>query len=119
MPFAWRDLLSVAERLAADGDEASSRSAIGRAYYAAYHAAARYVRQAGLLEVGHSHRTVWAVLTDQSDAERSDLGLRGAALKRRRTEADYRLPFPGNVSEQAGLAIQEGKALVQAIDQLR
>ncbi len=43
--FVWTDYLVLAERLAArDADEAALRTAISRAYYAAYHRASTYVR---------------------------------------------------------------------------
>lgn len=48
--FDWSADLDLAERLAHDGDdEAAQRAAISRAYYAAHHAAARFVRDHNLV----------------------------------------------------------------------
>ena len=58
-PFDWTGFLTLAERLATDtGDEAAQRTAISRAYYAAYHAAASFVRAQGILTIGHTRLTV-------------------------------------------------------------
>lgn len=41
--FQWADFVDVAARLHAAGTEADSRSAVSRAYYAAYHVVRKYV----------------------------------------------------------------------------
>ncbi|MDP9364247.1 MAG: hypothetical protein M3Q10_08485 [Chloroflexota bacterium] len=57
--FDWDEFLALAERLNVQGaDEATQRTIISRAYYAAYHAASTFVRAEGLLRVSHSHATV-------------------------------------------------------------
>ena len=92
--FEWADFLGLAERLAeAGGDEAAHRTAISRAYYAAYHAAAIYVRAEGILPDAHTHRRVWAALAADAVAERAEVGRRGDLLRQARAAADYRATF--------------------------
>lgn len=57
--FRWLDFLTLGERLSLTADdEAALRTAISRAYYAAYHEAAAFVRSEGLLRRQHSHQAV-------------------------------------------------------------
>jgi len=117
--FQWRDFLELATRLAHRGaDEAELRTAISRAYYAAYHGAAAYVRAQHILTSGHSHTRVWQALANDPDPARADIGVRGVFLKRSREYADYRHPFPGALAEEAEAAILEARAIVAAIDRL-
>ena len=117
--FAWQDFLSLAERLAQDADDDSAlRTAIGRAYYAAYHAAADYVRASGILETRHTHALVWAALAGDPDDARADVGKWGEILRRRRVAADYRHPFPGDVREQAQTAIVEARDVIDTLRRL-
>lgn len=117
--FPWEGYLHLANHLAtADFGEAGFRSAISRAYYAAYHAAAVFVRETGILVSGHTHRRVWQSLALEPDAERADIGTRGLQLKWLREQADYRAPFLGNLGEDARAAVLEAAALVEALDLL-
>jgi hypothetical protein len=43
--FYWLDYLDLARRLANDLEEASQRSSISRAYYAAFHTAKRHIEE--------------------------------------------------------------------------
>ncbi len=117
--FEWSELLVLAERLV-DGDdsEAVRRTAINRAYYAAYHAAARFVRARGLLATKHSHRAVWSVLARSEDRTVASIGARGDLLRQRRQEADYVVPFPGDAGRQAREGIAEARAIIEALDEL-
>jgi uncharacterized protein (UPF0332 family) len=118
-PFDWDDFLAIADRLAAEvDDEAAQRTAINRAYYAAYHAAAVFVRAKGILTVGHTHRTVWAALIADPDPDRSQAGRRGDDLRRLRTDADYKRPFPGDVGKTAAEVIAESRDIVETLDRL-
>lgn len=117
--FEWRDLLPLAERLAVEAhDEAAGRTAIGRAYYAAYHAAAAFVREAGLLSTRHTHWRVWTALTGDPNPERVRVGRLGDQLRRRRVEADYQNPFPGNLAERAGAAVGDPRDVIETLDRL-
>ncbi len=118
--FDWRDFLPFAERLALEADdEPSQRTAISRAYYAVYHAAAGYVRAKGLLHVRHSHGRVWAAIGGDSDAGRVGVREKAERLRRRRIAADYRNPFPGDVGEQAKAAVADARDVIEALERLR
>ena len=118
-PFDWVDFLTLAERLATDpGDEAAQRTAISRAYYAAYHAAAACVRAKGILMVGHTHRSVWRALKADPDPNRADAGRKGDRLRWFRTAADYRNPFPGDLGRLATTAVAEARVVIDDLDRL-
>lgn len=117
--FTWRDYLVLAELLDEEmGTEAALRTAISRAYYAAYHAAAAFVRATGILPVGHTHTTVWRSLIRDGNPERTDIGARGMVLKRSREKADYRDPFPGDLNREARTVIIEARDLLDALERL-
>ena len=118
--FDWKDFLSLAERLAREGnDESSQRTAISRAYYAAYHAAAAYVAAKGFVRGRHSHEKVWAAVAADPGAGRGDVPEKAERLRRRRIAADYRIPFPGEVVKQARTAIDEARDVIEALERLR
>ena len=56
MSFTWQEFADLAGVLASEADEARQRTAINRAYYAAYHAASAYVRAHALCPP-HQHMT--------------------------------------------------------------
>lgn len=117
--FVWGDYLTVARRLAAPPtDEADLRTAISRAYYAAYHAAAAFVRAEGILESGHTHVTVWDALAGDAGVDQAEAGRRGHRLKLLRQAADYRNPFPGDIDKQVRFALGEARSLVEVFEGL-
>ncbi len=119
MAFARDDLLLFAEHLALpDADEAAQRTAINRAYYAAYHAASSYVRSRGLLVASHTHQRVWAALAASGDQDESNLGRLGDLLRRTRIAADYRNPFPGQLEQRSQATVAEARVVVEAFRQV-
>jgi hypothetical protein len=117
--FDWEEYLALAALLAADtGNEASLRTAISRAYYAAYHAAATYVRTEGLLRRRHTHQRVWNALAEGPDPERSDAGRRGDLLRRVRLDADYSNPFPEDLVKQARDAVPQARSIIELLRRL-
>ena len=56
-PFDWNEYLSLATTLSEKADEASQRTAISRAYYAAFHAATLHAKRNGYQ--GGTHRKLW------------------------------------------------------------
>ena len=118
--FDWNRFLALAERLAAlADDEAAQRTAISRAYYAAYHATSAYARSRGILGGTHSHRRVWDAFAGTADADRANVGAIGGILSRRRQAADYRSPFPGDLAGSVRDAIIEARAVIEALERLR
>jgi hypothetical protein len=91
--FDFIDFAAVALELAKSSDEARKRTAIGRAYYAAYHVARRYVQQEKRVTVpksGEAHKEVQDALKTGSKEE-AGAGSRLAELHKKRKHADYRI----------------------------
>ena len=121
-PFQWNDFLALARRLARrKTSEAHQRTAISRAYYAAFHAASSFVRAKALVPPTErlTHDKVWNLLATDPDPDRVDVGRRGDLLKRLRVNADYRTPLPDkNLAERVADALTEARRLVEAISRL-
>lgn len=65
MSFRWEDYLVLAKQLSQNGSEAATRSAISRAYYAAYHVARRHQGSKNAIATqSGSHGTVWRALRE-------------------------------------------------------
>ena len=108
MSFAWQELAELAIWLAAERpDEAGQRTAISRAYYAAYHAASAYVRAHELAPPSQhlSHHRVWRLLRDSGRTHSVDLAELCFELKNTRVAADYWNPFPGDLVIEVDRAI--------------
>lgn len=118
--FDWAEFLMLAERLAERGaDEATLRTAISRAYYAAYHRASAYVRANALVPARArlTHQRVWEAFALVNDPRHAEVAVRGDRLRRLRTSADYHNPFPGDPSKMASAATREARTVVKLIDQ--
>src|SRR5437879_4229739 len=91
--FDWGDYLDQANRLAAGGDEAGQRSAISRAYYAAFGLARRRLETVEgnpVPPTGRAHQYVWnAFVSNPPEARRAAIAASGTRLRRRRNLADY------------------------------
>lgn len=76
--------------------EAHSRSAISRAYYAAFHCCKRTLHDLGIPETGFggSHQKVIDALKQSGDKELASLGRKLLDLKVMRESADYQIGFP-------------------------
>jgi uncharacterized protein (UPF0332 family) len=105
MAFDWPDYLDLARRLAQADEEASQRSAISRAYYAAFHVARRHVERAhpevALPRHGAVHDVVWTTL-EQGRREERAAAHGGKRLRQKRTLADYQLAglsFPNDARQ--------------------
>lgn len=121
-PFDWNDFLPLARRLTGRTTvEADLRTAIGRAYYAVFHAASSFIRTKALIPPTErlTHDKVWSILANDPDPDRADVGRRGVRLKRLRVNADYRTTFPNpDIATQATEAITEAEELIEAISRL-
>src|SRR5687767_792931 len=88
-----RDFLDVAFDLAGEFREADWRSAVSRAYYAAFHVASDFMRQCGFNvpqgEQAHGH--AWLRLANSQDASLAQAGQDLHHLRGRRNRADYDL----------------------------
>src|SRR5262249_53359591 len=115
-----RDFLSLAQTLAGGVTEAAWRSAISRAYYAAFHVARILLQDLGFTvpQADRAHADLWLRLANCGDttiqAAASDLNL----LRRHRNQADYELKL---VFTQAFAQSRVGATgpIIQAFDTAR
>jgi uncharacterized protein (UPF0332 family) len=120
--FAWEDYLSIATTLLNDTTvpEAALRSAVSRAYYAAFNIARLYLREDGrlkLLTQPNAHRAVWAELRDSEHPIESSLGHAGFRMRSFRNRADYDDNYP-RLHHDAVVAISAARNLVAQIAEL-
>jgi hypothetical protein len=117
--FAWADYLALAQTLASPPtDEARLRTAISRAYYAAFNVAKGYLAgtrpHLTIPATGQAHEFVWNELTTKGTPAEALVGRRGIDLKRRRTMADYRLQWSMGVqvSKETTAALADARRIV-------
>lgn len=118
--FVWRDYLDVAKLLAAGCNEACWRSAIGRAYYAAFCTARSYV-PALAPNSATSHSDVWNQFRTPS-GQPEPSGYRAIrddakALKQLRIRSDYR-DTPPIYANDAENAVRLCENILSALDRL-
>lgn len=90
MIFRWEEYLVLAKELSRKGSEAATRSAISRAYYAAYQAARRHKgSKRALVTRGGSHGATWNALKDSGNANWRRAGNQGRHILECRRKADY------------------------------
>src|SRR5687768_14761663 len=90
--FDWADFLEAAEDLAKRGDEAGLRSAVSRAYYAAFCSARNHLRDKRSIPIpktGAAHRIVWDQFEASNDRDDRLIGTLGVRLRRSRNKVDY------------------------------
>jgi uncharacterized protein (UPF0332 family) len=108
--FSWKEYLSLAHVLAASLDnEAAQRSAVSRAYYAAFHAARVLVESDAtgpLSQFEGAHQAIWRSL-ERGPKVRKRIATSGKRLCDYRRQADYE----NNV---AGLAAMVQEVLLEA-----
>jgi uncharacterized protein (UPF0332 family) len=129
-----RNLLSLAESISKENmprKEAILRSAISRAYYAAFHAACDYLKQVREYpteqEIKTSRKGTHQVIIDRfianpTNPERDEIGQRLNLLKSDRHRADY-INFSKKHAfrkvESVRVIIDEAEEIIKLIDSLR
>lgn len=115
--FEWADFLNVARELGSSEEEASLRTAVGRAYYSAFHAACRYVRNQGvnLPRHGAAHEEVLKALESGKRHEKA-AALQLRRLKKSRTEADYELAPPTNWAAQCKSSLVVAESVISKLE---
>lgn len=90
-PFDWPDFLTLAEELSVRREEYCLRTAIGRAYYYAYHLARQRVldNQFTIALGGDSHKQVWEKFGNSPEPACRKLHGLAIRLKDKRQRADY------------------------------
>ena len=121
--FDWEEYLELAGELAGRrGDVGAERSAISRAYYAAFHKAAEYLTARGerLTFTGDDHTFVWDWFFQPGASAMSlRIGSNGHRLRRARRRADYD-PSPfRNLSSEARTAVALAQAILADLPALR
>jgi uncharacterized protein (UPF0332 family) len=91
-----RAFLDVADELAAGPTEGHWRSAVSRAYYAAFHTACVLLRQCGFSvpQEDQAHVYLWMRLSNGGHPDVSQAGRNLRHLRNRRNQADYDLALP-------------------------
>jgi hypothetical protein len=94
--FRWEEYLVLAKELSRKGGEAATRSAISRAYYAAYQTARRHRgAKSAVATRGGSHGSVWMALKESGNRDWRTAGYRGNDILESRRKADYDDAVPG------------------------
>jgi uncharacterized protein (UPF0332 family) len=113
------DFLTVADDLAAGTTEAAWRSAISRAYYAAFHVAREFLIRLGFrVATGdRAHAYLWLRLSNTKDPVADACGQLLQDLRSRRNTADYDLSRPCN-QKLAQDAARDALDVIQDLDGL-
>jgi uncharacterized protein (UPF0332 family) len=114
VPIDWTDVLGLAVGLSANADEASLRSAISRAYYAAFNLARLWLVAKGVNvpKTGAAHAVVWDRLDQHGLASEAVLG---RALRDMRNNADYDDVLPFDPGAQAQVALSHARTLIAGL----
>jgi uncharacterized protein (UPF0332 family) len=113
------DFIEIASELVTGIKEAEWRSAVSRAYYAAFHLARRLLLQCGFVvpQADQAHGYIWLRL---SNCGHPDVVIAGSDLRDLRTarnRADYDLDHP--FAEQPAYGhVQVGLNIIQLLDQV-
>ena len=115
--ISGRDFLTLAELWVKGTSEAEWRSAISRAYYAAFHAARQFMEDLGFVvpRGERAHAYLWLRLSNCGDHQLQIAGSRLNVLRSQRNRSDYELSI--NVHQASGLVqVQVAAEIVQIIE---
>jgi uncharacterized protein (UPF0332 family) len=113
----FRDFLTVASDLATGTTEAEWRSAVSRAYYAAFHVGCQLLRGLGFAvpRADRAHAYLWLRLSNSGDPDVRSAGLDLNDLRRQRNQADYDAHRPIGQAEADNLVVI-ARVIIQALD---
>ena len=120
MTFQWQEFLLLARALSQSSDEASLRSAISRAYYAAFRTARDVaVSRAWVRAERAGHKEVWDAFCKRGPRERR-IGHLGESLQFQRQDADYEAPHPNaaKLTYASAFAIALAERVIREVDAL-
>ena len=114
-----REFLDVADSLLESHTEAHWRSAVSRAYYAAFHVARRFLSQHGLTVsmTANAHREVRDMLKLSGIPFVRKLGMKLDGLRTRRNEADYAVDEK-LTPETSRKAVARARRIMSGIDSI-
>jgi uncharacterized protein (UPF0332 family) len=112
-----RDFLEVARDLASGSREADWRSAVSRAYYAAFHVARLFMEEVGFTvpRADRAHAHIWLRLANSGDPQTSRAGNELKALREVRNLCDYDLRR-GVVQAFAVAQVKQAEDLIRVLD---
>jgi uncharacterized protein (UPF0332 family) len=112
-----RDFLSVAQSLLGGPTEADWRSAVSRAYYAAFHVARQLMEDLGfdVPRADRAHAHLWLRLSNCGDPVVQDAGRRLNDQRRQRNQADYDMHFTLTRATAVG-QVQIAEQIIQTLD---
>lgn len=92
MAFDWTQYLILARTLGSESGESSLRSAISRAYYAAFKTAEHFCKRNGFppTDTGRTHQDVWDAFLNKGGKTFTSVHEKGMRLMRKRVKSDYR-----------------------------
>lgn len=98
------DFLPLAARLAAERTEPEWRTAVSRAYYAAFHVARQLLEDLGFRtpRADRAHAYLWMRLNNCGDARVENAAADLQTIRRHRNQADYDLHIPLKQTVAAG-----------------
>jgi uncharacterized protein (UPF0332 family) len=116
----WRDFLVLATGLAAGTTEAEWRTAVSRAYYAAFHVARRLFSDLkfGVPRADRAHQYLVYRLSNSGEPTVEQAGRNLETLRRLRNRADYD-ESPALTQPQASAAGQLAQGITQELDAAR
>jgi uncharacterized protein (UPF0332 family) len=118
MTFKGADFLAVAQELAQNNsDEGFERSAISRAYYAAFHGTREYCRATGVdIPTSNTHFEVRRCLERNNQG---DIAAELRLLHTWRNYADYDVPFPlSDLSSTTSGALTRAASILDRLSKL-
>lgn len=112
-----RDFIRVAETLSAGNSEAEWRSAVSRAYYAAFHAARDFLANCGFSapRADRAHTYAWLRLANSGHPETATAGNQLNNLRGQRNYADYDVRRPLSRAD-SGAQIENAWEIIRALD---
>ena len=116
----WRDFVSLAARLATGATEADWRTAVSRAYYAAFHVARRLFADLNFTvpRADRAHQYLVFRLSNSGESAVEQAGRDLETLRRLRNRADYD-EAPVLTQPQAAAAVQPAEGTILALDAAR
>ena len=116
----WRDFLALAARLAANATEADWRTAVSRAYYAAFHVARQLLADLNFTvpRADRAHQYLVFRLSNCGESAVEQAGRDLETLRRLRNRADYD-DVPAVTQAQAVAAVRLAEGIIQVLDAAR
>jgi uncharacterized protein (UPF0332 family) len=120
MAMNWRDFLQLASRLATGITEADWRTAVSRAYYAAFHIARRLFTDLNFAvpRADRAHQYLVFRLSNCGESAVEQAGRDLETLRRLRNRADYD-ELPALTQAQSAAALRLAEGIIQILDTSR